>query len=268
MEYVKGRTLEGCGPLPPAEAVALAMQACQGLARAHAADLVHRDVKPHNLLLREDGTLKVADFGIARAAEATALTAGRHRARHRRLPRARAGRRRAGHRRRRHLRAGGGALRAARRPAAVRAGVARRSRPSDREITPVRDLAPEVPTHVEDAVMRALARDPAYRQSSADELAQELTGRQTAPTRVSPGRSASLATAVARRSLQQPRSQRSPSRPCSVTRGRDKTPPPRGRSASRCSRSRPARTPRSRRATWRRGCGLELLGLEPAGRRR
>ena len=45
-----------------------------GLAHAHAAGLVHRDVKPQNLLLREDGTVKVADFGIARAAEMTALT--------------------------------------------------------------------------------------------------------------------------------------------------------------------------------------------------
>ena len=74
MEYVEGTTLEDRGPLPPAEGVALAVQACHGLAHAHAAGLVHRDVKPHNLLLRTDGTLKVADFGIARAAEATALT--------------------------------------------------------------------------------------------------------------------------------------------------------------------------------------------------
>ena len=74
MEYVDGSTLEGRGRLPPREAVGLAVQACHGLAHAHAAGLVHRDVKPHNLLLRSDGTLKVADFGIARAAEATALT--------------------------------------------------------------------------------------------------------------------------------------------------------------------------------------------------
>ena len=78
MECVEGETLADVlrerGRLPAAEAVGLALQACRGLAHAHAAGLVHRDVKPQNLLLREDGTLKIADFGIARAAETTALT--------------------------------------------------------------------------------------------------------------------------------------------------------------------------------------------------
>jgi serine/threonine protein kinase len=78
MELVDGPTLAELlrerGRLPPDEAVGLAVQACRGLAHAHAAGLVHRDVKPQNLLLREDGMLKVADFGIARAAESTALT--------------------------------------------------------------------------------------------------------------------------------------------------------------------------------------------------
>ena len=78
MEYVDGENLAELlarrGRIPPDEARGLALQAAQGLAHAHAAGLVHRDVKPQNLILRRDGTLKVADFGIARAAEATALT--------------------------------------------------------------------------------------------------------------------------------------------------------------------------------------------------
>ena len=71
MECVEGESLADVlarrGPLPPAEVAALGRQACAGLAHAHERGLVHRDVKPQNLLLREDGTLKVADFGIARS---------------------------------------------------------------------------------------------------------------------------------------------------------------------------------------------------------
>jgi serine/threonine-protein kinase len=78
MEYVEGDTvadeLARHGALPPARAVDLALQICSGLEAAHASGLVHRDVKPRNLLLRPDGVLKIADFGIARAAESTRLT--------------------------------------------------------------------------------------------------------------------------------------------------------------------------------------------------
>jgi serine/threonine-protein kinase len=78
MEYVDGETLAELvarrGPLPPAEAASLGVQAGAGLAAAHAADLVHRDVKPQNLLLGGDGTLKLGDFGIAVRHEGTRLT--------------------------------------------------------------------------------------------------------------------------------------------------------------------------------------------------
>ena len=78
MEYVEGETLADVvsrrGPLPAAEAAGLGMQACAGLAAAHAAGLVHRDVKPQNLLLGNDGVLKLGDFGIAVGHEGTRLT--------------------------------------------------------------------------------------------------------------------------------------------------------------------------------------------------
>lgn len=76
MECVEGASLaeelHRRGTLPAAEVIELGRQACSGLAHAHARGLVHRDVKPQNLLLREDGTLKVADFGIARAGDGSA----------------------------------------------------------------------------------------------------------------------------------------------------------------------------------------------------
>ena len=80
MECVSGEGLDALlareGRLDPGHVLRLADQAAAGLGYAHAAGVVHRDVKPANLLLREDGVLKVTDFGIARAAadEVTQLT--------------------------------------------------------------------------------------------------------------------------------------------------------------------------------------------------
>jgi eukaryotic-like serine/threonine-protein kinase len=77
MEYVDGGTLaDRLGrrgrSLGQAEALQLLCQLCDGLGHAHGKKLVHRDIKPQNLLLREsDGCLKITDFGIARAAEET-----------------------------------------------------------------------------------------------------------------------------------------------------------------------------------------------------
>jgi serine/threonine-protein kinase len=69
MEYVPGRTvrdlLDARGALPPREAAALILQLVEALTVAHAEGIIHRDVKPQNLLLDGTGTLKVLDFGIA-----------------------------------------------------------------------------------------------------------------------------------------------------------------------------------------------------------
>jgi eukaryotic-like serine/threonine-protein kinase len=78
MEYVEGETLAELmartGPMEPDRAVDLLLQICAGLEHAHAAGLVHRDIKPQNLLVRSDGVAKIADFGIARTHQATQLT--------------------------------------------------------------------------------------------------------------------------------------------------------------------------------------------------
>lgn len=77
MEYVAGRPLSAMiaeGPLEPELVQSLLAQAGDGLAAAHAAGIVHRDVKPANLLVEESGLLKITDFGIARSASQGAVT--------------------------------------------------------------------------------------------------------------------------------------------------------------------------------------------------
>ena len=190
MEYVRGASLAGPGRSSPARVVDLGIQACAGLQHAHDAGIVHRDVKPANLLVRDDGVLKIADFGIARAAEST-----------------------------RHTQvgtvlgtaaylapeqiAGGDATPASdvyalgavlyelltgRPPYAFASLSELAALQAEGAITPVRDLAPAVSPTVEAAVMHALARDPAFRPPSAAVLAEELDDSEEPATRPLPQR--------------------------------------------------------------------------------
>jgi serine/threonine-protein kinase len=77
-ELVEGETLADRlrreGPMPQAEAIAVAVDICRALAAAHDRGLIHRDIKPGNVMLLPDGRVKVVDFGIARAAGSDTLT--------------------------------------------------------------------------------------------------------------------------------------------------------------------------------------------------
>ncbi|MFE1896819.1 protein kinase, partial [Streptomyces yangpuensis] len=78
MEMVKGGSLHDrleSGPMPPAEAVRLGLDVLSALRAAHAEGVLHRDVKPANVLLRPDGSAVLTDFGIAALHDSTGLTA-------------------------------------------------------------------------------------------------------------------------------------------------------------------------------------------------
>src|SRR5580693_151470 len=82
LEYVDGETLKDVirreGPLEIPQAVAYAIEVARALGAAHERQIVHRDVKPHNILISEEGGAKITDFGIARTLTEEGLTvAGR-----------------------------------------------------------------------------------------------------------------------------------------------------------------------------------------------
>ena len=81
MDYVSGTTLRGrmmesSAPLPLAETTGILRQIGTALQYAHNEGFIHRDIKPGNIMLREDGTALLSDFGIARATEASTMTLG------------------------------------------------------------------------------------------------------------------------------------------------------------------------------------------------
>jgi serine/threonine-protein kinase len=212
MEYVPGETLavvlERRRMLPPAEVVDLGMQACAGLAEAHEHGLVHRDVKPQNLIVRDDGILKIADFGIVRSDETTRLT------QHGTVlgtaaylsPEQAAGEDVTAAS---DLYALGAVLYESltgRTPYEFESLAELAAKQWSGAVTPVRDLQPHVPEALEAVLMRCLARDARFRYGSAAELRSALRASleprpdDTAPTRRLPARTTARLPRVRRRS--------------------------------------------------------------------
>ena len=78
MEYVEGKTLKQLlkkrGSLTLSEAIDIMLQITDGMAHAHNSYIIHRDLKPQNIMIKDDGQIKITDFGIAMALNATQLT--------------------------------------------------------------------------------------------------------------------------------------------------------------------------------------------------
>ena len=92
MELVEGEDLAqriARGPIPVDEALPIAKQIAEALEAAHEQGIIHRDLKPANIKVRPDGTVKVLDFGLAKAMEPAGVASAERRRSRRRSPRRR-----------------------------------------------------------------------------------------------------------------------------------------------------------------------------------
>jgi hypothetical protein len=181
-EFIDGKTLKDCledgGPMSVRRALELAIQVARGLAFAHDNGLVHRDVKPQNVILNGDGQAKVTDFGIARSLEVQGVT--------------RSGTVLGTSSYIAPEQATGGSIEPAtdvyslgvvlfelltgRVPFTGESFVSVAMQHVNEPPPSVLDLRPDVPARVANAVERALAKDPADRFASMHDFAGELEG--------------------------------------------------------------------------------------------
>ena len=175
MEFVRGSDLKTAikqrGAINQRKVAEIGSQVCQALSVAHNQDIIHRDIKPQNIMVQPDGNVKVMDFGIARAKNSVKDTDLRC-AGHRPLHLARAGAGQGPHRRQRHLLAGHRAVRGRHGQAALR-------RPRRRSVAmkQVKDepaapssINPNIDPDLEDIIMVALSKDPARRFATANDM--------------------------------------------------------------------------------------------------
>ena len=179
MEYVRGTDLkhliEERGPIDPMKAAEYASQVCAALAVAHGYDIIHRDIKPHNIVLTPDGAVKVMDFGIARAGNTTMTQTGSVLGTaHYVSPEQAQGR------------ALGPAsdlyslgivlyeLTTGRLPFDADTPVAVALKQVNEQPVPPRQLNPQIPASLEAVIMRALLKDPSARYASAEEMRADL----------------------------------------------------------------------------------------------
>lgn len=180
MEYVPGKTLKEYiidhSPVPPEPAVKIMKQLASALAHAHQNQIVHRDIKPQNILMDADGNVKISDFGIAMALSATSYTQTNSvlGTVHYLSPE----------------QARGGAankksdiyslgivmfeLLTGRLPFSGESAVSIALKHLQTETPSLREIVPTLPQSLENVVLKATAKNPQHRYQSADELEQDL----------------------------------------------------------------------------------------------
>lgn len=179
MEYVHGTDLKALiaqrGPADPRKAAEYAAQVCAALSVAHGYGIIHRDIKSHNLVLTPDGTVKVMDFGIARAVNTTMTQTGSvlgtaqyvspEQAQGRELGPAS------------DLYSLGVVLyemTTGRLPFDGDTPVSVALKHVNEDAVPPRQVDPTIPPAVEAVIMRAMEKDPARRYTSAEEMRADL----------------------------------------------------------------------------------------------
>ncbi len=179
MEYVKGTDLKAMverqGPLDPAKVAAYAVQICSALAEAHGYDVIHRDIKPHNIVITPDDTVKVMDFGIARAGNTTMTQTGSVLGTAQYISPEQAQGRPLGPSS--DLYSLGITLYelvTGRLPFDADTPVAVALKQVNEQPVPVRQVRPAVPASLEAVIMRALRKDPSERYISAKEMRADL----------------------------------------------------------------------------------------------
>ncbi|MBI5231656.1 MAG: Stk1 family PASTA domain-containing Ser/Thr kinase [Coriobacteriales bacterium] len=191
MEFVDGKDLKDIiaaeGPLAPTRVADIGAQVASALEVAHRADVIHRDVKPHNIMVQPDGTVKVMDFGIARAGNTTMTQTGSvlgtahyvspEQAQGKQLTPAS------------DIYSLGVSLYEAatgKMPFDADTPVAVALKQVNEQPVPPRKLSPAIPVALETVILKAMAKDPAQRYASADSMRRDLlavsAGRPVAAT--------------------------------------------------------------------------------------
>src|SRR5437764_6371663 len=187
MEYVEGESLGQKlvreGRMPEAEAIRIIAQVAQGLHRAHKQNLVHRDVKPDNILIRNDGVAKLADLGLVKEVETdlNLTRTGRGLGTpHFMAPEQFRNAKGAG------IRCDVYSLGATLYMMVTNELPFRSNGPLDawmkkiqNELTPPRQIVPELPERTEWAILRAMSPDRDNRPRSCREFVEDLTGHST-----------------------------------------------------------------------------------------